>query len=37
VVGYLRNAHFYCHWCGRKYEDSTALDAECPGETFDDH
>lgn len=37
VTTYLRSAHRYCHWCGQKYESVAAMDAECPGDTYEDH
>jgi len=37
VVSYLRSEHLYCIWCGTGYEDVGDMDANCPGESADDH
>ena len=37
LTSYLRLSHFYCIWCGTKYEDAEDLSSTCPGSTRDDH
>ncbi|KAJ3290644.1 G patch domain-containing protein 11 [Borealophlyctis nickersoniae] len=37
VTQYLRERHFYCIWCGAAYDDRDELQAQCPGNTADDH
>ncbi|XP_022195725.1 G patch domain-containing protein 11 [Nilaparvata lugens] len=37
LTGYLRQTHYYCIWCGTRYEDEQDMDGECPGPTYDEH
>jgi hypothetical protein len=37
LVSYSRKIHFYCNWCGLKYEDIDDLNENCPGPTYEDH
>uniref|UniRef100_A0A915C6N7 G patch domain-containing protein 11 n=2 Tax=Parascaris univalens TaxID=6257 RepID=A0A915C6N7_PARUN len=33
ITAYLRDKHFYCVWCGCKYESIGELSQQCPGST----
>lgn len=37
VTAYLRNQHFYCHWCGIQYDGKEQLEEECPGDSAEAH
>ena len=37
VVRYLREAYFFCTWCGTKFKDVQDMEANCPGDTRDAH
>lgn len=37
VIGYLRDAHVYCIYCGAQYEDARDMQDNCPGPEEDDH
>ena len=37
LTSYLRDFHFYCIWCGCKFNDEKDLLDNCPGKTRDDH
>ncbi|KAF0898013.1 hypothetical protein E2562_001695 [Oryza meyeriana var. granulata] len=37
ILAKLRDEHYYCLYCGCKYESAEALANECPGPNEDDH
>lgn len=37
LTQYLRKTHFYCIWCGTKFDDEDDLRDNCPGCTRSDH
>ncbi|CAG8487965.1 9679_t:CDS:2 [Paraglomus occultum] len=37
IIGYLREKHHYCFYCGSMYKDADELESLCPGETEEDH
>lgn len=37
LTKYLRKKHFYCIWCGMKFDDEEDLKDNCPGNTRNDH
>ncbi|RZF39930.1 hypothetical protein LSTR_LSTR002333 [Laodelphax striatellus] len=37
LSAYLRQTHYYCIWCGTRYEDEQDMDNECPGPTYEEH
>ncbi|XP_032674053.1 G patch domain-containing protein 11 [Odontomachus brunneus] len=37
LTKYLRKKHFYCIWCGMKFDDEDDLRDNCPGNTRNDH
>ena len=37
VLTYLRDKHYYCFWCGTKYEDAEDMAGNCPGKDEDQH
>ncbi|KZS97507.1 hypothetical protein SISNIDRAFT_472522 [Sistotremastrum niveocremeum HHB9708] len=37
TVEYLRHTHCYCFWCGTQYNDTTDMEAQCPGPTEEEH
>jgi rubrerythrin len=37
VLDYLRNAYYYCFWCGTQYASAEELEKDCPGLTEEDH
>ncbi|XP_014477189.1 PREDICTED: G patch domain-containing protein 11 [Dinoponera quadriceps] len=37
LTKYLRKKHFYCIWCGMKFDDEEDLRDNCPGSTRNDH
>lgn len=37
VLSYLRKTHFYCFWCGVKYENEEEMESQCPGPDEDVH
>jgi len=37
LTDYLQTEHFYCVWCGIKYEDMCDLESHCPGDTYEAH
>ena len=37
VTQYLRMEYQYCLWCGTRFKDSDDLNANCPGDTREDH
>ena len=34
---YLRNTHFYCHFCGARFFSLSELNEGCPGDTRGAH
>eukprot|EP01006_Ploeotia_vitrea_P008732 TRINITY_DN20885_c0_g1_i1.p1 TRINITY_DN20885_c0_g1~~TRINITY_DN20885_c0_g1_i1.p1 ORF type:complete len:240 (-),score=13.70 TRINITY_DN20885_c0_g1_i1:142-861(-) len=37
LVTYLREQHFYCHWCTASYDNHTHMTSTCPGPQEEDH
>ena len=37
VLTYLREKHYYCFWCGTKYQNSDDMSSNCPGKEEDEH
>lgn len=37
IVEYLKTTHYYCHWCGSKFDNEKELSDQCPGTTREDH
>lgn len=37
LTEYLRRKHFYCIWCGMKFDNEEDLKDNCPGNTRNDH
>ncbi|KAH9482860.1 G patch domain-containing protein 11 [Psilocybe cubensis] len=37
VLSYLRDKHFYCFWCGIKFDTEEEMHNQCPGPEEDDH
>ncbi|KIM33164.1 hypothetical protein M408DRAFT_5783 [Serendipita vermifera MAFF 305830] len=37
VLDYLRERHYFCFWCGAKYQSKEDMETSCPGKTEEDH
>lgn len=37
VLDYLREKHYYCFWCGTRYQDQDDMDSSCPGPDEEQH